>query len=65
MDILKIAEDEKLYSADEARQVFGYANLSYMYKLIRLKKLKAVKLKGCWVIKGEWINDYVAKSNAK
>ena len=61
---MKIAEDNKLYTANEAREILGYAHLSYMYYLIDEGRLQAMKIGRKWRVKGEWINDYVAKSNA-
>lgn len=61
---MKIAVDDKLYSSHEARELLGYSRLRYMYHLIDEGKLQAMKIGGRWWVKGEWINDYVAKSNA-
>lgn len=63
MNIFKIAEDEKLYTSQEARKLLGYSSLRYMYQLIDEGKLQAMKIGSKWWVKGEWINDYVRESN--
>ena len=49
---MKIAEDNKLYTANEAREILGYAHLSYMYYLIDEGRLQAMKIGRKWRVKG-------------
>jgi len=58
----KIFDDEKFYSPREIASVLSITP-SAVYKWIKLKKIRAVKLGKHWKIQGKELNEKIIKSN--
>ena len=58
----KLFEDDKFYTPGEISKILGISNEA-VYKWIRLKKVKAIKIGKFWKIQGKELNEKIIKTN--